>query len=190
MAQSISAEFTEHGTAQITVNGISIEISPGGDVVAYTNGSVEQKDPVSEQDNGQHQEIGQRMDDGTIYAGVDPENESNDLFTTPKDVSSVMKWNAAMKYAADLDVHGHQDWKLPNQSQLNVLYKNKDKGALSGTFNETGSYPVCWYWSSSELHDFANRAWMQRFNDGNQNWDDEHNVASLRPVRSVPRLEA
>jgi hypothetical protein len=89
------------------------------------------------------------------------------------------------------EAHGHADWYLPAQDELNVLYVNL---ALDGVadvtpgnsfgFNRTGSFPAGFYWSSSENnHSGARR---QRFSDGNQN-DNNKNVGfAVRCVRRVP----
>lgn len=72
----------------------------------------------------------------------------------------------AAAYCDGLSAHGYSDWYLPAQDELNVLYTNKNTGALNGTFNETGSWPAGYYWSSSE--DNNGNARNQRFSDGNQ----------------------
>jgi hypothetical protein len=65
--------------------------------------------------------------------------------------------------------------------ELNALYQNRDKGSLKGTFNETGSDPAGWYWSSSP--GISNTGWVQRFSDGNQNYGHRLSDSSLRCVR-------
>ena len=45
-----------------------------------------------------------------------------------------------------------------------MLWENRNKGKLKGTFNETRSYPAGWYWSSSQLDD--GKAWAERFAGG------------------------
>src|SRR5262245_46021586 len=92
---------------------------------------------------------GDRMPDGTIYAGVSPDI-GRAMYTTPADAPLTMKWKKAMDYAAGLDAHGREDWRVPTNAELNVLWENRDKDALKGTFNVTGSYPAGWYWSSTE----------------------------------------
>ena len=123
---------------------------------------------------------GDRMEDGTIYAGISPDTHKA-MYTTPADASLTMKWKAAMEYAAGLDAHGHRDWRVPSKNELNVLWENRDKGALNGTFNVTGSGLAGWYWSSTEFN--GNYAWDQCFSDGNQYWDHKGYVSSLRCVR-------
>lgn len=76
---------------------------------------------------------------------------------------------AAAEYCDGLSAHGYSDWYLPAQDELNVLYTNKNTGALNGTFNETGSYPAGYYWSSSEYGNVSAR--FQRFSDGAQHFN-------------------
>jgi hypothetical protein len=73
---------------------------------------------------------------------------------------------AAAEYCDELSAHGYSDWYLPAADELNVLYINKNTGDLNGTFDETGTYPAGYYWTSSELS--IGLAQAQRFNDGKQ----------------------
>ena len=72
----------------------------------------------------------------------------------------------AAEYCDGLSAHGYDDWYLPAQDELNVLYTNKNTGDLNGTFNETGSFPTGYYWSSSES--IINGARAQIFNGSGQ----------------------
>ena len=85
-------------------------------------------------------------------------------------------WHIMKIYAA----HGHKDFRVPTKGELNVLYENRNKGKLKGTFNETGSAPAGWYWSSSQTY---LTAWAQRFSDGHQSNDARIYYSSLRCVR-------
>ena len=67
--------------------------------------------------------IGDRMPDGTIFAGVSPDT-GKPMYTTPADASLTMDWKKAMDYVKKLDAHGYQDWRLPTQGELNVLFKD------------------------------------------------------------------
>ena len=88
---------------------------------------------------------------------------------------------AAAEYCGGLTAHGYSDWYLPAQDELNVLYTNKNTGDLNGTFNETGSNPAGYYWSSSENAD--NNARYQRFNASNQSSDRKYTAFAVRCVR-------
>src|SRR5579884_2017083 len=120
---------------------------------------------------------GDRMPDGTIFAGISPDT-NKPMYTTPADAPLTMRWKEAMKYAANLEAYGHQDWRVPSKAELNTLFNNR---AAIGGFNATGSDPAGWYWSSTEGNNGC--GWAQRFNDGNHGWDDKNFDSSLRCVR-------
>jgi hypothetical protein len=121
--------------------------------------------------------IGEEMPDGTVYAGISPDT-GKAMYATAADAPLTYTFNQAQKYAEELDAHGHKDWRVPTKAELNVLFKNR---AAIGGFNETGSDPAGWYWSSSQ--DSTNYAWDQRFSDGNQGNNGKVYDSSLRCVR-------
>src|ERR1035437_5390495 len=128
--------------------------------------------------NGARAQIGDEMDDGTILAGF---YKGKPLYTTPGDAPGVYTFSQAASYAENLDANGHHDFHAPSKGELNVLYENRHKGKLKGTFNEIGSYPAAWYWSSSQVD--GGYASDQRFSDGTQSVDVKYDGASLRCVR-------
>ena len=131
-------------------------------------------------------EVGDRMEDGTIFAGISPDTGRN-MFVTPKDAPGTLEWKAAMKYAADIDANGHKDWKLPTKAELEVLHQNRDKSALKGTFNESGSDLSGWYWSATEgPDDYPDEAWLGHPLQC-RGWYWKGIDAAVRPVRSEPR---
>jgi Protein of unknown function (DUF1566) len=125
-------------------------------------------------------EIGDEMEDGTILAGY---YEGKPLYATPRDAPGTYTFNEAAKYAKNLDAHGHHDFHAPSQGELNLLWENRNKGKLKGTFNETGSVSAGWYWSSTPNYYRGNfsGAWTQRFSDGGQSV--RMGDSSLRLVR-------
>jgi hypothetical protein len=88
---------------------------------------------------------GDKIPDGTIYAGISPES-GKAMYAMPADASMTMRFNEAQEYAAKLDAHGHKDWHVPTKAALNVLFNNR---AAIGEFNVSGSNPAGWYWSAS-----------------------------------------
>jgi ATP-dependent Clp protease ATP-binding subunit ClpA len=118
-----------------------------------------------------------RTADGTIYAGMSPDT-GKPMYTTPADAPLTMTFNEAQKYAAQLDAHGHKDWRVPTKAELNVLFNNR---AAIGGFNLTGSPPAGWYWSASS--DGRSYAWDQRFGDGSQYGYYKDNQSAVRCVR-------
>jgi hypothetical protein len=124
--------------------------------------------------------IGDEMEDGTIYAGISPDTHKP-MYATPQDAPGTYTFNEAASYARNLDAHNHRDFHVPSKGELNVLWLNHNEGKLKGTFNETGSNPAGWYWSSSQYFNFG--AWTQRFSDGFQVYDTRNLGSSLRCVR-------
>jgi uncharacterized protein DUF1566 len=120
---------------------------------------------------------GDKMPDGTIYAGISPDTRQP-MYTTPADAPLTMKWKAAMKYAKKLDAHGRQDWRVPTKRELNVLFNNR---AAIGGFNLSGSDPAGWYWSGTQGNLWS--AWGQRFSGGGQDDGSKGNRSSVRCVR-------
>jgi len=128
-------------------------------------------------DSAKELEIGEVMPDGTVYAGVSPES-GKAMFTTAADAPETCSFNEAQDYAARLDAHGYRDWRVPTKDELNVLFANR---AAIGGFEESGSDPVGWYWSSSPHS--RRTAWAQRFSDGYQDTCLKHYYTSLQCVR-------
>ena len=125
-------------------------------------------------------EIGDKMPDGTIYAGVSPDT-NEPMFVMAQDVPLTMIFNQAKKYASKIDAHGHNDWRLPTKAELNVLFQNKDKGSLKGTFNVNSSDHASCYWSDTLYDDF--NAFGQSFDNGHQSYYGKTQHSSVRCVR-------
>ena len=122
-------------------------------------------------------QIGDTMPDGTKYAGMSSDT-GRPMYAAPADAPLTYTFNQAPKYAAGLDAHGHQDWRAPTKSELNVLYNNR---AAIGGFNESRSDRAAWYWSAWPTS--RNNAWDQHFGGGNQTDGSKTNEFSLRCVR-------
>jgi hypothetical protein len=172
----------DFGDVLVKVNGATIDVSAAGYVVATSPSGVEWRaanDTAVKPSTGFH-EVGDEMEDGTIYAGISPDTQKP-LYATPQDAPGTYTFNEAAKYASNLDAHGHHDWRVATKGELNVLCENRNKGKLKGTFNETGSTPAHWYWSSSPYT--SNYLCAQRFSDGDQLNLHRLNSLSLRCVR-------
>jgi hypothetical protein len=180
------------GDVAVNVNGATIEVHADGSVDTYTDAVVRTHPAASDSGKAASKtpaelKPGDRMPDGTVCAGISPDTQKP-MYTTPVDAPLTMQWNEAMQYAATLDVHGHQDWRVPTKNELNVLFQNR---AAIGGFNETGSGSAGSYWSSMRSTwspAFRNvkggYAWAQRFSDdGDQDWSHTLNGSSLRCVR-------
>jgi hypothetical protein len=114
---------------------------------------------MSQQSAKKSLQIGARMRDGTILAGISPDT-GKPMYATPYDTTLTMKWRQANEYAANLDAYGHKDWRVPTPGELNVLFQNR--AAIQG-FNLTGKYPEGSYWST---YPDGNHTLQQSFRDG------------------------
>jgi hypothetical protein len=173
---SISADFNT-----VVLNGATIQRAADGHLVISTPGIVITK-PGPANDRAAKAksapQIGDEMEDGTILAGY---YEGRPLYTTPKDAPGTYTFNEAITYAKSLDAHGHHDFHAPSKGELNVLWENRNAGALKGTFNETGSYPGGWYLLFTPRK--AGSAGARRFSDGQAGAGSRDLVSSLRCVR-------
>jgi hypothetical protein len=171
------------GTASVDVHTDGrIEAHTANDVDAYTDRAVHVHHAANDRNQpnaAAEPRVGDRMPDGTIYAGISPDTHQP-MYATEADAPLTMKWKQAMDYAARLDAYGHRDWRVPSQGELNVLFNNH---AAIGGFNESGEYPAGRYWSSS--HGYYDGAWDQRFSDGYHDYRGKDVVSSLRCVRGV-----
>jgi hypothetical protein len=126
-------------------------------------------------------EIGSRMPDGTVYAGLSPEN-GKPMYTTPEDAPGLYNYFDAQAYAKNLDAHGYKDWRRPSRSELNVLFNNR--AAIGGFIEDESPQDIGSYWSSSLSYNSL--GWAQRFGDGRQtpyNVFRYERALSLRCVR-------
>jgi hypothetical protein len=173
-------ELDEDTDAVVVRDGIKVEFNTGGSVTVYTNGDVKVRPAVNDDAKPRAKtapEIGDTMEDGTIFAGISPDTGRR-MYTRPADTDLTMKWREAMNYAANLNARGHRDWKLPSKAELNVLFKNR---AAIGGFDTSGSFPAGYYWSSSKIS--GSNAWYQRFSDGFQNANNKNGELCVRCVR-------
>ncbi|MBJ7541970.1 DUF1566 domain-containing protein [Rhodomicrobium udaipurense] len=81
----------------------------------------------------------------------------------------------AAVYCNGLSTGGHTDWYLPSTNELNILYTNRV--AIGGFETTNGD----WYWSSTEVT--SDVVWIQRFTDGNQNYNGKSGSNGVRCVR-------
>lgn len=133
----------------------------------------------------QNNKIGQKMKDGTIYAGLSPQTGA-ELFVMPSDASVKMDFNEAGKHMAQINkdkVFGQQDWRLPSKAELSLLYHNRNKGHLKRTFESKATGTDDFYVSASQTF-CPNGSWVQRFADGEQDIQTLSSKHRVRYVRS------
>ena len=179
----------DFGDVAVKVNGVCVEVHTDGSILAYTtdgsllaytDGNVKVC-PIANDDStvaaSIEPKIGDKMPDGTVFAGISPDT-NKPMYVTPADASLTMTFNEAKEYAARLDAHGHKDWHVPTKAELNVLFNNR---AAIGGFDISGSLPAGWYWSASP--DTRWYAWGQRFSDGCQGNLSKGYHSAVRCVR-------
>src|SRR5262249_1196948 len=88
---------------------------------------------------------GDRMEDGTIYAGISPDT-GGPMYTMSADIPGSFDLFRAEEYAGKFPGHGDRKWRVPSKDELNVLFNER---AAIGGFDQTGIDPAGWYWSSS-----------------------------------------
>jgi len=189
---SIGKEFNS-----VAMYGAIVELGTDGILVVHTNGTVTVK-PAPANDTAVQAakkalEIGARMADGSIFAGLTADGKQQ-IYAMPNDLIVCVTFNDAAKVVRKLNEKntlGHDDWQIPSSDSLHILYKNQNEGALKGTFNtsaDLGSgfvFPQC-YWSSTKCPDNPSFVEDVRFSGGGGAWDRKDDVRlSCRPVRLV-----
>lgn len=203
-AQEIDDIYNGAGTGPLPTSCTSpvmprggIFYNSSGSVLQYCNGSdwVALGVPPN---NGPCTTIGQQCLDGSIFAG------DTNLYVADVDQSASIQWKAtqgnddvnpdsttdgaanhanvtvaintlpAMDLCETLDRHGHQDWYLPAEDELNLLWNGGSP--IAGVITD-GTY----YWTSTEATSFGTRA--ERFNDGGQTGRGKTLNSAVRCVR-------
>ena len=152
--------------------------------------------------------------DGSACLGK-PYVASNGLEWQGGEVISVEDWEAAKTHCENLEYAGHDDWRLPNISELRTLIKNCSNTQMpSGSCgithpdhlsynddwnsacngctydgNNPGQYSKLgdngWFWSSSIRSDSSNVAWYMDFSHGGVYYDGFDGVYGYNYVRCV-----
>jgi hypothetical protein len=172
------ADFQERLAAELASRGFSEEqitavFDAAWDAARPAGGEL--TDSQADNDLNPEPVVGQRMPDGTIYAGVSPDT-AKAMFVMPHDEPLTMSWLNANRRTASAEVgaYGHNDWVVPSQRELALLFNNR---AVIGNFGEG------WYWSHTE-YSFVT-AWIQRFSDGTQDASVKLSHHLVRCVRSA-----
>jgi len=127
-------------------------------------------------------EIGDKMADGTIFAGELADGKA--LYALPEDSPGPITLEAAKKIARNMKSKKADDlseWHVPDMEELNTLFNNQNEKSLSGSFNGNT------YWTSS-MDQSGNLARSFSFNTskGMSDMVSKHNKNSVRLVRTGP----
>jgi len=131
--------------------------------------------------------IGVKMPDETVFAGMLPNGRK--LYALPQDANVAMDFNAASGYLQRINREkkfGHDDWRIPNKEELDLLYKNQEKGALKDTFNQ---HKDMWtiegeYWSCTSGATAHPSLYVKSFSDGASGPNDVKLKCAVRLVRT------
>ncbi len=114
---------------------------------------------------------GDAAPDGSIYIGKVYGKHWFATASTATDPSTgnhlQFDYNDAVTYAKNLNVHGHDDWVLPNRDEwgmediLGVMWMVQDRGCFKGTYNDSAGNAE-WYWSKLE-RDGDQRGYAREF---------------------------
>ena len=177
---AIEIKVSEGGSLSVTFSGAGGQLFINGQEYAVNEtGLVLPTDVAPQPQVKREPQVGDMMEDGTVLGGISPDT-NKPMYVRPADEPLTMKWKAAMDYAARLEGHGKPagTFRVPTDGELNVLFQNRAK---IGGFNETGSHPAGWYWSSTQF-DYGARD--QSFSDGDRGWRSKGDHSSVRLVRS------
>ena len=113
---------------------------------------------------------------GGLYAGVArglPGQPDHHLILASPAPAKRLAWQAAMDWAATLQVRGHTDWALPTRAEAALLHANLKAECVPE-----------WHWASETHEDDSSYAWGQYFTSGSQ-YDDRKSVEINEDRKSV-----
>lgn len=124
--------------------------------------------------------IGERMPDGTIYAGVSPTTKK-DFYVLPEDAPLTMNWKRAQKHASQFHDAGHSpgDYRIPSEKELKHLFRNIDE--INGNFKH-GLTGGAWYWSATPSFSEKDFVCVRRACDGSFDAASKKETVSVRLV--------
>ena len=94
-----------------------------------------------------------------------------------------LNWCSALDYCENLELAGHDDWRLPNMRELESLV---DYGRFAPAIDPVFGALSAIYWSSTSLAGNRDYAWYVYFFDGDVGKEDEDMALYVRAVRSGP----
>jgi len=96
-----------------------------------------------------------------------------------KETAGPMSWEAAMGYAAGLNLGGKTGWRLPTADELQGLFVSSCKSRMSAVSYSSN------YWSSTTIANYTSYAWRVSFHDGFVHGDYKSRSYLVRAVRAA-----
>lgn len=159
------------------------DTGPAGGIVYYDKGSysngwryLEAAPAETEWKNKQWGGRGTSVG-GTSIAGIGTGSANTEAIVA--EYGALEPYKRRPDYAAqlcyNLNYGGYDDWFLPSEDELTLMYKNL-------YVKELGGFVAYWYWSSSEID--SESAWTLNFNNGRWNRDYKYHEKSDGHVRA------
>ena len=102
------------------------------------------------------------------------------------EAAGAMTWEEALRYAKNLTLAGHSDWRLPNIKELESLNNERlVRPSIPRIFFPGAEEDV--YWSSTTLANHPTNAWTVDFTFGIASYEEKTEKALVRVVRRRPR---
>ncbi len=120
--------------------------------------------------------VGARLADGRIYAGSSPET-GKPIFTTSDDAPGDYTAGEAQDFAAKFNGLARNDWRVPNDAELKILFRNR---VAIGRFDTSGVRPGGLYRSSTAKNSYSVTCIF--FDDGREIQQGDDMRTSLRLV--------
>lgn len=113
---------------------------------------------------------------GGIYAGIiagkDGAPDYHLIHATVDFEIDATNWQGAIE-AAKTPIDGFNDWSLPDRHEARLLAINTRHGFVTND----------WYWTSTQVADHPDYAWVQYFDDGVQSTSHKSYECRARAVR-------
>ena len=116
-------------------------------------------------------QLGDEYGGGIIFYLYDTGNGG--LIASKQDLSGEADWEEAIQFCSEYRGGGFTNWRLPTETELNLLYLQKDR---------VGSFVRFSYWSATEYA--GHFAFFQNFYTGEQDNDFKDNTCYVRAIRS------
>lgn len=116
--------------------------------------------------------IGTRYQGGIVISWTDSTGKHG-VIAAEKDLGEY-SWQEAKDVCNNLVLEGFDDWRLPDRTELAVLY---------GIRNVVGGFTKKYYWSSTTAGFMKIKAWTELFNSGFPTGKYKNKKSFVRPVR-------
>jgi hypothetical protein len=133
---------------------------------------------VTTETNPKYLRVGQEFKgEGGIFAGVVRGRDGGPdyyLIVGPELSKDGQNWNEAMAAAKKVKADGKNDFSLPYRNEQSIMFGNVPE-----------LFEKRWYWSCEQHASYSDYAWMQDFDDGDQDCLGKDYGRRARAVRRL-----